>query len=252
VFTFKAYVFVNIMLQSLFKYGCVSSLWKLISTMVRFPYLFSQPLGMAGCADDVASWLDKLGLAEYTDKFLCGGYSSLSQCVGLTKADLNAIGVVKAGHLNRLVRDLDKMKSNSGCSEPVSPTNSVSSLPPVIPPLVDSKKSVPPSVPPRRTLQHKPKSDGVLLKANASPPKLMPRKQSLRKSRSANVIDPVDGVKQRHSMYIVGENEELDFSSDKRLSASHSFENLTDLSSSPQPASSVTLPRMPPPVAPRK
>lgn len=210
---------------------------------------------MAGCADDVASWLDKLGLAEYTDKFLCGGYSSLSQCVGLTKADLNAIGVVKAGHLNRLVRDLDRMKLNSGWSESesVSPTNSVSPLSPVTPPLVDTKQPVPPTVPLRRTLQHKPKSEGVLLeaKANASPPKLMPRKQSLRKSRSAIVVSPVD--RQRHSMYAVGENEELDFSSEGKLSISCSFGKLTDLSrTEPQPASSVTLPRVPPPVAPRK
>ena len=216
--------------------------------LVWFPYNYCcQLLGMAGCTDDVAGWLDKLGLAEYTDKFLCGGYSSLSQCVGLTKADLNAIGVVKAGHLNRLVRDLDRIKSGTSGTE-------LSPLPSDLPPSVNSKASVPPFVPPRRTLQHKPKSDGDLVDSNAgaSPPKLLPRKQSLRKSRSASVIS-TEGQKQRHSMYVVGENEEMDFSSEGKLSVSRSFENLADMPmDNPRPNSSVTLPRLPPPVAPRE
>ena len=75
--------------------------------------LLTLNLEMAGCADDVAAWLDKLGLTEYTDQFLTAGYSSLQQCVSLSKADLMTIGIAKLGHINRLFRDLETMKVDS-------------------------------------------------------------------------------------------------------------------------------------------
>ena len=80
---------------------------------------------MAAC-DDVAAWLDKLGLKEYTEKFLFAGYSSLQQCVSLSKADLLAIGITKLGHVNRLFRDLQKMKGEDEIERSSSPPRCLS------------------------------------------------------------------------------------------------------------------------------
>lgn len=136
---------------------------------------------MAGCADDVAAWLDKLGLTEYTEKFLAAGYTSLQQCNSLSKADLTAIGIGKVGHVNRLFRDLERMKADNEIDSP--PRSSSSS--PVLPAVVKTTEA--PAVPPRRTLPRKPKSDGSIVDS-PPPPKLLPRKGSLRKSTSAHVI----------------------------------------------------------------
>ena len=136
---------------------------------------------MAGYADDVAAWLDKLGLTEYTEKFLAAGYTSLQQCNSLSKDDLTAIGIGKVGHVNRLFRDLERMKADN---EIHSPPRSSSSSP--VPPAV-VKTTEAPAVPPRRTLPRKPKSDGSIVDS-PPPPKLLPRKGSLRKSTSAHVI----------------------------------------------------------------
>ena len=104
---------------------------------------------MAGCGDDVAAWLDKLGLAEYTDKFLSAGYSSLKQCFSLSEEDLSAIGVVKVGHINRLFRDLKRMKADGKeeWSIPHLPHNQIS--------FEDDER--PPPVPPRTTSIHRSK-----------------------------------------------------------------------------------------------
>jgi len=82
---------------------------------------------MAEC-DDVAVWLDKLGLNEYTEKFLFAGYSSLQQCVLLSKADLSTIGITKPGHVSRLFRDLQRMKANGEIERSPSPPSSLSPL----------------------------------------------------------------------------------------------------------------------------
>ena len=78
---------------------------------------------MAGYTEDVATWLDKLGVPEYTDRFLSAGYTSLKQCVTLSKTDLSAIGVTKVGHVCRLFRDLERMKSDGELERSPSPAN---------------------------------------------------------------------------------------------------------------------------------
>lgn len=195
---------------------------------------------MAGCADDVAAWLEKLGLAEYTEKFLAAGYSSLQQCVSLSKADLSAIGIGKVGHVNRLFKDLDRMKAN-GEIESLSPPRSASSSPQP-PPVV--KTVAAPVVPPRRTLPHKPNSDGQLIDS-LPPPKLLPRKGSLRKSASAHVMQPM------HSTMRSIDHDEPQVTS--KIPTSQSLNDICE-NQSPElknDMSSGTL-RAPPPVAPRK
>ena len=81
---------------------------------------------MAGCAEDVVAWLDKLGLPEYTENLLSAGYCTLQQCVTLSKADLSAIGVTKLGHICRLVRDLERMKANGELEKDPSTSGALS------------------------------------------------------------------------------------------------------------------------------
>ena len=76
---------------------------------------------MAGCTEDVATWLDKLGIPEYTDRFLSAGYTSVQQCVTLSKDDLSDIGITKMGHVCRLFRDLERMKSDGEFQRSPSP-----------------------------------------------------------------------------------------------------------------------------------
>ena len=86
-------------------------MWKL--DLLNYIYKLSLVyLGMAGCADDIAAWLDKLGLNEYTEKFLSAGYSSLKQCVTLSQVDLLAIGITNIDHVSTLFRDLERMKAD--------------------------------------------------------------------------------------------------------------------------------------------
>ena len=191
---------------------------------------------MAGCADDVAAWLDKLGLAEYTEKFLTAGYSSLQQCVLLSKAELTAIGIGKVGHVNRLFRDLERLKTDGELESPSPPRSSSSSPQP--PPVV--KTVTPPVVPPRRTLPRKPKSDGNIVESPV-PPKVLPRKGSLRKSASAYAMKPP-----------------MNSSIDERVNNSKipNSQSLNDICEhqSSELGNDVTagVPRVRPPVAPRK
>lgn len=63
-------------------------------------------------SDDVTVWLEKLDLPQYIKKFLAAGYSSLKQCLTLSKADLSTIGVTKIGHVTRMFRDLERIKAD--------------------------------------------------------------------------------------------------------------------------------------------
>ena len=193
---------------------------------------------MAGCADDVAAWLDKLGLNEYTENFLAAGYSSLQQCLSLSKNDLLAIGIGKVGHVNRLFRDIERMKVD-GDGEIDSPPRSSSSSP-VPPPVV--KPTTAPVVPPRRTLPRKPLSEGNI--ADSPPPKLTARKGSLRKSTSVHVMQPkginLDNIDEKTSSVGIPNSQSLN----DICESNQSLELKNDISSG--------LTRAPPPIVPRK
>ena len=85
---------------------------------------------MAICTDDdVTAWLGRLSLVQYAEKFHTAGYSSLQQCLPLSKADLSSIGVTKPSHVCQLFGDLQKLKADGelerSCSQPrlLSPSN---------------------------------------------------------------------------------------------------------------------------------
>ena len=193
---------------------------------------------MAGCADDVAAWLDKLGLNEYTENFLAAGYSSLQQCRSLSKSDLSAIGIGKVGHLNRLFRDIERMKVDGDGEIELPPRSSSSS--PVPLPVV--KPTTAPAVPPRRTLPRKPLSDGNI--TDSPPPKLATRKCSLRKSASAYTMQPkginLDDIDEKTSSVGIPNSQSFNDICD----SDQSLELKNDTSSG--------LTRPPPPIAPRK
>ena len=79
--------------------------------------------------DDVTAWLGRLSLVQYAEKFHTAGYSSLQQCLPLSKADLSSIGVTKPSHVCQLFGDLQKLKADGelerSCSQPrlLSPLN---------------------------------------------------------------------------------------------------------------------------------
>ena len=200
-------------------------------------------VGMAGCADDVAAWLEKLGLAEYTEKFLAAGYSSLQQCVFLSKAELSTIGIGKVGHVNRLFKDLERLKGNGEVDTPSPPRSSSTSPQP--PPVVNT--GVPPSIPPRRALHHQPKSDGNILDS-PPPPKLLPRKGSLYKSASAHVIKPVNASTMRTM-----DHRNMGEKIHSKFPTSQSLDDICGHQSSELKStmSSGAL-RVPPPITPRK
>lgn len=79
------------------------------------------------------SWLDGLNLAEYLDLLSQHGYSSPKALASIVEREqLKAMGVTKMGHLSRLFRAIEKLRSDGGDIGPsVSPSleNHGSTLP---------------------------------------------------------------------------------------------------------------------------
>ncbi len=64
---------------------------------------------------ELQSWLVDLNLAEYGDILCSHGYSSPSDLVSIAdKEHLKSLGVTKVGHLTRLYRAIEKLKTGSG------------------------------------------------------------------------------------------------------------------------------------------
>ena len=59
----------------------------------------------------LSEWLDMLCLGVYKNNFeRCGyGDGDLALCEGLTENDLHQMGVIKRGHLNKLLKAVDKL-----------------------------------------------------------------------------------------------------------------------------------------------
>lgn len=58
-------------------------------------------------------WLEGLNLAEYLDVLGQHGYSSPNSLASIVERDqLKAIGVTKMGHLSRLFRAIEKLRSD--------------------------------------------------------------------------------------------------------------------------------------------
>ncbi len=64
---------------------------------------------------DLLSWLTNLNLSEYHVTLTSNGYLSPKQLVSIKDRDhLKAIGVVKMGHVSRLLRAIEKFRSDGG------------------------------------------------------------------------------------------------------------------------------------------
>lgn len=61
------------------------------------------------------SWLSNLNLAEYEDTLSQRGYTSPESLASIVEREqLKAIGVTKMGHLSRLFRAIEKVRSDMG------------------------------------------------------------------------------------------------------------------------------------------
>ena len=161
--------------------------------------------------DWVVTWLRELNLSEYQDNFCNNGYRTHEECLEIEKEDLKRIDIVKVGHVNRLYRAVEKLRSDSRLSpqiqSPLENTDTTSPHRPAISTLLsptgasgslsNSGSRAPPPVPMRRSLRRKepssptkssvegalpPSSQGVqaTLDVGSPPPPVLPRQQSLK------------------------------------------------------------------------
>ncbi|XP_071112512.1 SAM and SH3 domain-containing protein 1-like [Haliotis cracherodii] len=78
----------------------------------------------------VEGWLRSLNLVHYTQAFLDNGYDDLEVCKQVGEADLDAIGVTKHDHREKLLRAVRILKEEGGTAvyftleDPISPENS--------------------------------------------------------------------------------------------------------------------------------
>ena len=64
----------------------------------------------------VANWLGSLNLDYYTQAFFDNGYDELEICKQIGDADLDAIGVTKSAHREKIIRAVTKLKEEGGTS----------------------------------------------------------------------------------------------------------------------------------------
>ena len=170
-------------------------------------------------ADTLSTWLQNLNLSEYETNFTENGYSTCKQCQNISKQELRQIGVTKVGHLNRLFRAIEKLRTDVGQSQtagdnatPLVPTNSLKAPADPTEPTTQSSSLLststtgstkrsgnPPPVPLRRSVRGKSHSPSpspspvppdttpensttpVVAEVGVSPPPVFPRQQSLKR-----------------------------------------------------------------------
>lgn len=64
----------------------------------------------------VANWLGSLNLDYYVQAFFDNGYDELEICKQIGDADLDAIGVSKSAHREKILRAVTKLKEEGGTS----------------------------------------------------------------------------------------------------------------------------------------
>ncbi len=59
----------------------------------------------------IESWLEAINLQEYVPILIDQGYDTLQKCATIVdKTALKELGVTKVGHLNRLLRAIEKLR----------------------------------------------------------------------------------------------------------------------------------------------
>lgn len=61
----------------------------------------------------VESWLKSILMDRYTDVFHKSGYKTVKDCLGLTKEDLQGMGISARGHLHKITTNLPSSKASS-------------------------------------------------------------------------------------------------------------------------------------------
>ena len=131
-----------------------------------------------GGGDPLAEWLETLNLSEYSTIFTSNGLTTLEQIRGIDKPSLNSIGIVKLGHVTRLVKAAEKLV-NSGSNSPV-PTAGMNGSE-LTSSLSAPQLKRPPPVPTRRSVRRSPspaafpqKQSSLLESTHANTPSMSP------------------------------------------------------------------------------
>lgn len=130
-----------------------------------------------GGEEQLAEWLETLNLSEYLTIFTNNGLTTLEQIHGIDKPRLNSIGIMKLGHVTRLVRAAEKLV-NSGSNSPVPATGMNGSE--LTSSLSAPQLKRPPPVPTRRSVRRSPspaspqKQSSLLESTHANSPSLSP------------------------------------------------------------------------------
>ena len=132
--------------------------------------------------DWVATWLHNLNLAEYRDNFCSNGYTTYELCSQITeKEELKRIGVLKVGHVNRLFRAVEKLRSDGEPSAwSQSPLDNADTPGP--------RQSA--TMPPTRTKLSLSVSAGGLTNSGSRNPPPIPMRRSLRRNESSPSSSP--------------------------------------------------------------
>ena len=78
-------------------------------------------------SDWLSEWLESLNLSEYVGLFTEHGYTASEDFLSVDKSELRRLGLAKVGHQNRLLRAVDKIRSDADVSTP--PPSSLSQHP---------------------------------------------------------------------------------------------------------------------------
>lgn len=80
-------------------------------------------------SDWLSSWLESLSLSEYFNLFTEHGYTDSDHFLSVDKNELQRIGLVKVGHQNRLLRAVDKIRTDAQVSSPLLQPSQTDSTP---------------------------------------------------------------------------------------------------------------------------
>ena len=139
-------------------------------------------------ADCLTTWLQNLNLSEYQSSFTDNGYNTCDQCLRIiSKEELKRIGVTKVGHVNRLFRAIEKLRSDAELSQTVSGSGDgtatlVQSDPP--------KDPVEPTEPTTTCSSSLPLSSSTANTNVSKKPPPVPMRRSIRRTNQSSSLTP--------------------------------------------------------------
>ena len=138
-------------------------------------------------AESLTTWLQNLNLSEYQSTFTDSGYNTCDQCLSISKEDLRRIGITKVGHVNRLFRAIEKLRSETKLSQNVSGSrDSTATLLQADPP----KGTVEPTEPTTTHSSSLPLSSTTASTSVSKNPPPVPLRRSIRRTNRSSSLTP--------------------------------------------------------------